>query len=71
MNSTEVARIQKYLRQIFANDKITLTPPAKPEAPGELSIGDEFLAVIYRDEEDGEVSFSLHMTILEEDLPAD
>jgi hypothetical protein len=33
--------------------------------------GDEFLSTLHRDEEDGEVSFSLHITILEEDLPTD
>jgi hypothetical protein len=71
MKPTEVARVQKYLRQTFGNDQITLTPPTKPEAPCELSIGDEFLAVIYRDDDDGEISFSLHMTILDEDMPAD
>jgi hypothetical protein len=31
--------------------------------------GQEFLGTLHRDEEDGEVSFSPHITILEDDLP--
>jgi len=34
-----------------------------------VRIGDEFIGTLHRDEEDGEVSFSLQMAILEEDLP--
>ena len=32
-------------------------------------IGDEFIGVLHRDEDEGEVSYSVNMTILEEDLP--
>jgi hypothetical protein len=32
--------------------------------------GNEFLGTLHRDDEDGEVSYSLQITILDEDLPA-
>ncbi|HSK39135.1 MAG TPA: DUF3126 family protein, partial [Arenibaculum sp.] len=38
--------------------------------PIEVRIGDEFIGVLHRDEEEGEISYSLLITILEEDLPA-
>ena len=37
----------------------------------EVSLGEEFIAIIYRDvdEDDGEVSYAFQMAILEMDLP--
>ena len=32
-------------------------------------MGDEFIGVLYRDEDGGEVSYDLHIIILDEDLP--
>jgi len=34
-----------------------------------VRVSDEFLGVLHRDEDDGEVSWALPMAILEEDLP--
>lgn len=69
MTPNEIARIQAYLRKIFANDRIAVNPPARRNGPIEVHIGDEFIGVVYRDEEEGEVSYALHITILQEDLP--
>jgi hypothetical protein len=32
-------------------------------------IGDEFIGTLHRDDEEGEVSYALTITILQEDLP--
>ena len=69
MNTNEITRLQDYLRQTFGNTEITLRPPEKDTLPAELYIGDEFLGVIYRDVDDGEISYALNMSILSEDLP--
>ena len=69
MSPVELARLQAYLRKIFGNERITIDPPPKRGASAEVRIGDEFIGVVHRDEEEGEVSYALHMTILEEDLP--
>jgi hypothetical protein len=69
MTPTEIAQVQVYLRQTFGNDRIRVVAPAKRGAPIEVRIGDEFLGVLHRDDEEGEVSYSLHMTILADDLP--
>lgn len=34
-----------------------------------MRVGDEFVGVVHRDEDEGEVSYSLNLVILEEDLP--
>jgi Protein of unknown function (DUF3126) len=70
MSPVELARLQAYLRKTFANERITIDPPPKRGASAEVRIGDEFIGVIHRDDEDGEVSYALHVTILEDDLPS-
>jgi hypothetical protein len=69
MTRNEIARIQEYLRRTFANDQIAIDPPAKATAPVEVRVGDEFIGVLHRDEDEGEVSYALNISILEEDLP--
>jgi hypothetical protein len=34
-----------------------------------VNIGEEFIGVIFKDEEDGEVSYAFQMAILDIDLP--
>lgn len=69
MRITEIARVQEYLRTALSNNRIVINPPAKVGAPVEVYIGDEFFGVLHRDEDEGEVSYSFLMSILEEDLP--
>lgn len=68
MTRTEIWRIEKYLRGLFRLDTINLVQRPKDDSV-EVHIGDEFIGVIFRDEEDGEVSYAFNMAILEMDLP--
>lgn len=70
MTPNEIARVQAYLRKTFGNNQITIAPPMKHGAPIEVKIGEEFIGVLHRDEDEGEVSYALQISILEEDLPA-
>lgn len=69
MKPTEIARLQQYLRKTFDNNRISVPIPLKTGAPVEAYVGDEFLGVLHRDEDEGEVSYALVMTILAIDLP--
>lgn len=69
LNRNDIARVQAYLRKTFANDRIVIEAPRKAGAPTEVKIGDEFVGVVHRDDDEGEVSYSLVLSILEEDLP--
>lgn len=69
MKPNEIARVQDYLRRTFSNNQITIKPPARPTIPVEVYIGDEFIATLDRDEDEGEVSYTLTMSILDMDLP--
>jgi len=69
MNATETARVQKYLREKFANNRIKVVRRGATDDSVEVFMDDEFIGVIYRDEDEGEVSYAFHMTILDMDLP--
>lgn len=68
MTPNDTTRVQAYLQKKFNNNMIRLV--RRPQAPDsvEVTLDGEFIGVVYRDEEDGELSFSFNMCILEEDL---
>jgi hypothetical protein len=68
MNPTELNRIQSYLRKTFKNDDIEVRARPKKKDSAEVYIGEEFVGVMYRDDEDGELSYQFQMAILEFDL---
>ena len=69
MTPTDIARVQTYLRRTLGSDRITVEIPKRKGASIEVTVDKDFLGTLHRDEEDGEVSYSLHITILDEDLP--
>ncbi len=70
VKESDIARVQAYLRATLGNDRIHVDVPKRKGASVEVRVGTDFLGTLHRDEEDNEVSFSLHVTILDEDLPA-
>jgi hypothetical protein len=68
VNPNEVARLQAYLRKIFGTPKLEVRARPKKKDSAEVFIGDEFIAVIFREEEEGEVSYQFQMAILDLDL---
>ncbi len=69
MMRTETLRVQRYLREKFQNDAFIVKERRPSDGTAEVMLGDEFIGVVYRDDDEGEISFAFHMTILEMDLP--
>ncbi len=69
MIDTELNKVQQYLRELFANNNINLRDRAQADGSAEVSLGEEFIGVIFKDDEEGDVSYDFHMSILEIDLP--
>lgn len=69
MDRTEIARVQLYLRQKFGTERLRLVQSRQDPDSAEMLMGEEFLGVVFRDDEEGELSYNLHMAILEMDLP--
>ena len=68
MNNDEIIRVQTYLRLKFQNDMLTLKRGVKDDMV-EVYLEDEFIGTLFRDEDEGEVSYDFNMAILEFDLP--
>jgi hypothetical protein len=69
MQKSEITRLQQYLQEKFGNRNIRLSPRKEAGDSAEVLMGDEFIGVIYRDEDEGDISYDFNMAILEMDLP--
>ncbi|MDR3533731.1 MAG: DUF3126 family protein [Rhodopila sp.] len=70
MNPSEIERLQTYLRKLFGSERIKIVPPPRKGLSIELAVNDETIGTVHRDVDEGETSYSIHLTVLEEDLPA-
>jgi len=68
VDSAEIEKVQKYLRKKFGTEAINLTLSEKAKDQIEVNLGSEFIGTLYKDEEEGEISYAFSMTILQEDL---
>jgi hypothetical protein len=64
----EAERLEGYLRKTFGTKALTVRLRPKKDDSAEVYVGDEFIAVLFREVEDGEVSYQFQMAILEMDL---
>ena len=64
----EVRKLDTYLKKLFGNARIRVVPRAKKDDSAEVYIGDEFVGVLFRDDEDGDLSYNFTMAILDIDL---
>jgi hypothetical protein len=69
MTRSEMERVEAYLRRLLTCEHVRVLSPIKEGLTVEVAVGEEVIGTLYRDCEDGEVSYSVHLTILEEDLP--
>lgn len=70
MNSNEALKIQTFLRGKLGNQNIALRPrdDDKSEDSAEVTLNGEFIGVIFKDLEDGDLCYHFQWTIIEEDL---
>jgi hypothetical protein len=68
LNHPEIIKLQKYLQLKFNSRAIDVRPRQKQNDSVEVYLGEEFLGLIYVDDEDGDKSYNFQMAILEEDL---
>jgi hypothetical protein len=68
LNKEELARLQAYLRKTFGTANLQVRARPKKTDSAEVYLGDDFIAVIFREDEEGEVSYQFQMAILELDL---
>jgi Protein of unknown function (DUF3126) len=68
VDKTELQKVETYLRQTFSNAAIKVQARPKKTDSAEVYIGDEFIGIVFLDDEDGDRSYSFTMSILDTDL---
>ncbi|MBJ3776313.1 DUF3126 family protein [Acuticoccus mangrovi] len=68
MDKKELAKLQAYMRRTFGNETINVRARPRKDDSAEVYLGEEFIGVLYRDEDEGELSWNFTMAILEVDL---
>lgn len=68
MDAKEIGKLETYLQRTFQLPTIKVMQRPKKDDSAEVYIGDEFIGLLFRDDEDDDVSYSFQMAILEFDL---
>jgi len=68
LDRNEILKLENYFRRRFNVPAISVRQRPQKDDSAELYIDDEFIGVIYRDDEDGDLSFNFTMAILDIDL---
>jgi hypothetical protein len=63
----ELKKLDAYFKRTLNPNIIVKARPRKNDS-AEVYLGEEFLGVIYRDDEDGDLSYNFSMAILDVDL---
>jgi hypothetical protein len=64
----EVRKLDAYLKKLFGNARVRVVPRPKKDDSAEVYVGDEFIGVLFIDDEDDERSYNFQMAILAGDL---
>ena len=68
MKIDELKKVETYLRRLFENDRIQVKARPRKDDSAEVFVGEEFIGIVYRDDEDDELSYNFSMAILGMDL---
>ena len=68
MDRITLKKIENFFKQKFNSKKIKIEGRANKNDSAEVLIDDEFIGVVFEDNEDGDTCYQFNMTILSEDL---
>ena len=68
MQPEEIKKLTRFFKAKFQLANIEVRKRPQKTDSAEVYIGDEFIGVIFRDDEDGELSYNFNMAILDFDL---
>ena len=68
MDVQEIRKVETYLRKLFGNASIRVVPRPRKDDSAEVYVGEEFVGVLFVDDEEGDRSYNFQMAILETDL---
>jgi hypothetical protein len=64
----EILKLERYLKRMFRLPELQVRQRPQKQDSAEVFLGEEFIGVLFRDDEDGETSYNFQMAILDYDL---
>lgn len=68
MKADEIRKLETYLKGLFKGSAIQVRALPRKADSAEVYVNDEFVGIISKDTDEGELSYHVTMTILEMDL---
>jgi hypothetical protein len=68
LTKDELTKIEKFLRRTLGSPTLSVRVRPRKTDSAEVYVGDEFIGVVYEDDEDDEKSYNFQMAILAMDL---
>ena len=68
MDAKEIQRLEAYFRKVFKMPEMQVRQRPQKDDSAEVYIGEEFIGVVFRDDEDEDLSYNFQMAILDFDL---
>ncbi len=68
MKPDELRKLDAYFKQTFQNPGLQVKARPQKDDSCEVYLGEEFLGVLFRDDDDGDLSYNFSMAILDIDL---
>jgi hypothetical protein len=64
----EIRKLDAYFKKTFRNPDLQVKARPRKDDSCEVYLGDEFLGIVYKDDDDGDQSYNFSMAILDIDL---
>ncbi len=68
MTRDEIIKLERYLQRVFRLPALQVKQRPRKEDSAEVYVDDEFIGVLFRDDDEGEVAYQFQMAILDYDL---
>ena len=64
----EINKLESFLRRTLQSPKLTIRARPRKDDSAEVYVGEEFIGIVFRDDEDDDLSYNFQMAILDIDL---
>ena len=64
----EILKLEGYLKKVFQLPELQVRQRPRKEDSAEVFIGEEFIGILFRDDDEGETAYQFQMAILDFDL---
>ena len=68
MTRDEILKLERYLKKVFHLPDLQVRQRPRKEDSAEVYVGEEFIGILFRDDDEGEIAYQFQMAILDYDL---